>query len=211
MTTRKPGMDEFTAMIGETQQRGSGRDIYALARDPGMPHVPLPTRLPPGVAKPPPANPVMQVLSVFETRPLYAFDFVTWIETIGNFDPPQRFGSFTVPAGFTAVVRRVEFDVAGSPFNGGQIGAALIIRLTMDGNPIPLNELRLIGLVETYGWETHQVIEQNHDFGVAWEVQPGSISGDSLDIGFRVFGNLIRSQSKPAPTEVGSPPLNVRS
>lgn len=201
------GMSEFADVLGDGQNPGGGTGIMALTRDPRVPR-PMPA---PGSAAAraiATAQAQLQVQSVFDTRQIGSFDFVTSFATQDSADPGEPFGSFQVPQGYTLVVRRVEFDIFPT-YNGTGISTSLNISLTYDDQPIPLNTISIYGLIDTYGWDTHQVCEQGHFFGVVWNV--GGVPNNSgYDIGWRFIGNLIPTLGRPPRTEVGSMPLQVK-
>lgn len=205
---KPPGMSEFASTLGDTQRQGGGPGILALTRDPRA-QMPVPVagsldaRARAAAAQP------RQVLSVFDTRPIASYDFAFAFTTTNNFDPASPFGSVTVPDGYTMVLRRVEFWPIPA-FSGAAMVDFLSVRLTRDGVAIQLNEVRVYGSFDSYGFDTHQVAGQGHELGVSWSVGGAPASGDIYDIPFQLYGNLLRTDSRPPETEVGSPPLITR-
>lgn len=202
---RRPGMEEFGATIGEAQRHGDAR-VKALTRNPNLPPLPRPA---PGTAAARALAAVelpLQVVSMFDTRPVGGFDFVATFTTTNNFDPPTPFGGITCPIGYTMILRRVEF-MPFPTFTGNTMGDALIVRLTYDDNVIPMNEQKFWGTFDDAGWDTHQVAGQGHRLGVVWEIQNAPASGVVYDIPFRMLGTLVRTNGRPAEVEVGSPPI----
>lgn len=224
--------DEFAALIADAQRQGGGTRIMALARAPLVPGRPQES---------PKVNlDDRQVVSMFDTRPIDAYDFVA--SATGAVNPssgvlPVMTGDadatldaaldaannavvvrprvnlptnvcevgFALPVGFVAVIRRVEFTVLPA-HNSSSITTPMLVRPLRSESAIPDNDIQLFGIVESYGWDTHQV------FGY-WEV-PGLVFTfhDLVDhaVGCRILGTLIPARNAEPKREIGSLPLHVR-
>lgn len=208
---RRPlGMSEFAGTIGDQQRPGSGTHILALSRDPAAPPAPQPAAGSAAARAAAQSAAPLQVLSTFDTRKVGSFDWVTTVTTSNAIDPPVLFADVECPDGYTMILRRVELSIFPT-FSGSSLNDSITIRLRYDGSAILLNDLSLFGVFDGYGWDTHQVAGQTHSLGVAWSLNGLPASGDLYDIGFRLYGNLIRTWGRPGETEVGSPPLITRS
>jgi len=205
--TSRPLGGEFAETIGDRQQAGDP-DIRGV--------LPRPHNVPPGIAPPSP----LQVQSVFDTRPLSAYDFA--FDGFGVFgdEAPPFLVEAQVPNGYTAVLRRVQFEftpplaLAVSPVGSG--GPPLFqFFLTRDAGVIPANVVRFRGVCAEYEWQTHQVFGMNSFMGVrgafaAGGAEPIYPPDDGIDVTVRFFGTLIPSRSLPPSEEVGSDPVMVR-
>ena len=201
---------EFSEQLGDVQRQGSPNVTGVL---------PLPHNAPVGLAPPSP----LQVQSVFDTRPIAGFDFAyDGFAQMGN-ENPQLVASARVPNGYTAVLRRVEFEfvppiaMAVSQVGGG--GPPFMqFFLTRDNGVIPENVVRFRGVSADYTWHTHQVFGMNALMGVRGNFVPGGAVpiddptsiGGGIDMTVRFFGVLIPSKSLPPTEEVGSDPVLVR-
>ena len=226
--------DEFQQMQRDVQRVGGGTHIMALARAPLVPN--MPNRAAQVAAQQLDAR---QVVSIFDTRPIDAYDFVATatgsvggtgvfiatqpgdefdvgldaaLEAANNAPRPKAGAAanmctvnFTLPVGFVAVIRRIEFTVLPA-HNSATITTPLVVRPLRSDSAIPDNDVQLFGVVESYGWDTHQV------FGY-WEV-PGLVFtfGDLADhgVGARILGTLIPARNAEPKREIGSTPLVVK-
>lgn len=186
-------LDEFDGQRGERQQRGDAR-VYGLGapREPGQ------------VGLSPPAN--LQVQSVFDTRPIAAFDFA--FSLVGDFGGALSAvftGQQQAPNGYTAVLRRVEVEVTPPLLNAGPDGVVLM--LTRDDSSIQNNEVVIHAPFVAYTWETHHVFGFWQRFGLrAMCGAPPPMSPPSKLVA-RFFGTLIPSRSLPYPDEIASGPV----
>lgn len=198
------GMSEFSDVLGDGQGPGGGRPVQALVFDP---MVPRPRAAPgtPAAKAAALAASQLQVQSVFDARQIGSFDFATYITTDHSLDPGSQQDAFTVPQGYTLIVRRIDFNIFPA-FSGSDTKAFLSIVPQYDGNSLTFNEARFWGVFESGGWDTYHVCEQGHRFGVIWSAGPS----DAFDIGFRFTGNLIQTLGRPAVTEPGTLPLQVK-
>lgn len=210
---RRPGQGrplggEFAESLGDRQIAGTP-NIRGI--------IPTPTDAPVGLAPPSP----LQVQSVFDTRPIAGYDFA--------FDGFFQFGGeagasqveVQVPNGYTAVLRRVEWDfVPAIAMATSQVGAggppSFSLTLLRDGGGIPNNVVRLRGLTSSYEWATHQVFAAQQFMGARLAFAAGGAdpiydaATNGMDVTVRFFGVLIPSRALPAVEEVGSDPVLVR-
>lgn len=186
-------MNEFEQQRGEIQQRGNRR-VLGL----GAPREPSVV----GIA--PPAN--LQVQSVFDTRPIAAYDFaISDTVDFGGMNSSSAAIMVAVPDGYTAVLRRVELESVPALLYNGVDGAD--IALTRDDSAIPNNVVKLRAGLSSYTWDTHQVFGFWQRFGVRLTcgVAPPIIPEPKLTV--RFFGVLIPSRSLPYPDEIASGPV----
>lgn len=195
---------EFAATLGERQQKGVS-PVYALS--------PQMVEAPTGAAPPSP----LQVLSMFDTRPVAAYDFVfDLVQRVSDAGPIWA-QSAEVPNGYTAVLRRVELEFL-APFvgdTGPGVGTAGFFewRLTRNGGAVPNCVVRLRGSYAEYTWHTHQVFAARELMGLRGTVTAPTISpsllvaGDAYRITAKLFGTLILSRNNPANMEIGSLPV----
>lgn len=198
------GMSEFADVLGDEQRPGGGRPVQALVYDPMMPRR-APTPGSPAARAAASAAGTLQVQSVFDARQIGSFDFVTTFTTDATGDPPIKTNSFEVPQGYTLIVRRIEFSMFPA-LSGSDTKTFIAVTPLYDGNALTFNRAEFWGVIESGGWDTYHVCEQGHTFGVVWEAGPT----DVFDIGFRFFGNLIQTLGRPAVTEPGTLPLQVK-
>ena len=202
--SRRPPTGEFAEQIGESQSRGSP-GLTGL----GPPQQPSEV----GIAPPSP----LQVQSVFDTRPLSAFDFA--FDTAGRITEggaPLLLNA-DIPDGYTAVLRRLEIEATpgflGQTIAGGGYvtTAQMQVQLLRDGSPIPWNLVVFRNALGIYSWHTHQVFGFWQSMGAQFVIVPPTLTG-AFDIGItaRFFGVLIPSRSLPPTEEVGSDPVLVR-
>jgi hypothetical protein len=206
--------DEFAGMQGNVQQQGSGTRIMALAR----------AALVPGRPSEAPKVDIddRQVLSTFDTRPIDAYDFAAagTGATPGNVATQEFFMggpiksglaanmcqiSFPIPVGFVAVIKRIEFTVMPAHNTSG-IGTPMQVLVNRSDSAIPDNDVKLWGITESYGWDTHQV------FGY-WEVPGLTFTFHDLvdhGVGARILGTLIPARNAAPHREIGSLPLSIR-
>jgi len=205
MATDNRNMGGFSHDIGETQRSGDAR-VLGLSRAPSMA----------GVAGSEQAriDLPLQVQSIFDTRPIEAYDFS--LEIVGQ--PPQNENfdfSAAVPDQYTMILRRIEFQFF-PPFVGGvtsATGSDLTLWLMRNSIQIPNNVVTLRASYPTYTWETHQVFGSGQTYGIGglFEVlDPPPVSGSSLEFIARFMGTLILSRGRPPQHEVGSLPTFVR-
>lgn len=197
---------EFANIIGDTQQRGDA-NVTGLGPAPR-------TDIPVGIAPPSP----LQVQSVFDTRPLSAYDACIPMPVSIQFLAEGALGrsaSVALPAGFTFVLRRIEMECApgflgSTAFQGGN-GAYLQFFILRDGSTIPNNELQLNTLTQ-YTWTTHQVYGFWQSIGLRINLPPlnAPVTGTDYDFFFHFHGTLIPTRSLPPTEEVGSDPMLVR-
>jgi hypothetical protein len=195
--------DEFTSLIGDRQADGSGTHISALARNPTAPYRP-----PAGKAAQAAARAVSsvdrQVLSVFDTRPIDGFDFALFGISASS-DPQDFLVEIEVPNGFVCVLRRVEF-VVFPPYAGSGLTDPLTFQLTRNGSGIQSNAYQGFGIIESAGWDTHQVFGYWEKPGVF--ITPGD--GGNYDYAVRFFGTFLLAKNIPPGREIGSEPLRTR-
>ena len=186
-------VDEFEQQRGEIQRRGNRR-VLGL----GAPREPSVV----GIA--PPAN--LQVQSVFDTRPIAAYDFaISDSVDFGGLNSSSAAIQVEVPDGYTAVLRRVELEIVPALLYDGLDGADIF--LTRDDSAIPNNDVRLRAAFTSYTWDTHQVFGFWQRFGVRLicGVAPPVVPEPKLTV--RFFGVLIPSRSLPYPDEIASGPV----
>lgn len=198
---------EFDQQRGEVQRRGS-RD--ALGNPPPSPPSPV------GIAPPDPMN----VVSNFDTRPIGAFDFAH--TEITSFDPGEvdevQEVHFQVPKGYTAALRRVEFEF----INGMVVNLAaslplpppnvMVISLMRDQGVIPHNSRNFYGDLVTLDWPTHQVFGQDEAMGVRMAPTGYAIPGapDTVWVQVTFMGVLIPTKGRPPAVEIASDPVLIR-
>lgn len=202
---------EFDRMRGENQLPGS----RVLAVQPSGPPVPV------GIAPPDPRN----VVSNFDTRPIGAYDFAhSEHVTMGNGEA-TTFSTvqFSVPDGYTAVLRRVrvEFSPPGAliiaqPLAGASPAATFLMSLLREGGIIPNNTVELLGDLDLYVWDTHQVFGFWETMGLRLEVtgtgfEIPNLAANSLFVGVTFYGVLIPTKSRPPEVEIASDPVVVRN
>lgn len=188
--------DEFARQRGEVQHRGA----QAFGVPPPASHIPV------GIAPPDPLN----VVSIFDTRPISAFDFVQsdrGVMATGAETVPLDLTA-TVPDGFTAVLRRIRLEF--TPNAVVNLSAATAVEMNMnllrDGGVIPFNEVQMSGSLDVFEWRTHQVFGAGEVFGVrlrgGWAVPIAD-----LIVQAHLYGTLIRTKSRPPETEIASGPV----
>lgn len=184
-------MDEFDGQRGERQQRGDAR-VFGLGapREAGV------------VGVSPPAN--LQVQAVFETRPIAGFDFA-FSRSVGFDANGVAEAMVQTPNGYTAVLRRVEFNIAPPDPNTSTAAPARLV-LTRDDSAIQNNEVLLFGPWQTYTWHTHHVFGFWQRFG-ARVFCAIAIGAPTSEIVVRFFGVLIPSRSLAYPDEIASGPV----
>lgn len=199
--------DEFADDRGESQRHGS-KDVFGVAPNLGPVQI--------GIAPPDP----MVVVSNFDTRPIGAYDFSfsgNGLIDNGESGIPTLKLNFAVPDGYTAVLRRVRFEVnppvvvnTASTFNED---LHMDIKLLRDGGVIPNNVVVIRGSFADYEWLTHQVFGMRQTFGVFLNA-PQGIAVPNVDSGATVTvtmqGTLIPSKSRPPEVEIASDPVLVR-
>lgn len=207
MSNRQPPRDEFAQMIGEQTPLRGDPNVTGLG--------PPPTNAPAGIAPPSP----LQVQSVFDTRPLAAYDFALTQTKGAAFSPEAPTAEvfpLTLPQGFTAVLRRIRIECTpgfqGDTGYTGDIMNSLLFQITRDGATIPNNAIRF-GTLQDYTWETHQVFGfwQTLGMRIGWEsglIDPAT--GLNYDFRFTYMGTLIPTKGLPPSEEIGSDPVIVR-
>jgi len=196
---------EFAQNLGEVVHRGD--KVFAVP--PSGPPIPV------GIAPPLP----LQVQSVFDTRPIAAYDFCfSAVQAFGNEGPATFSQSIDVPAGYSAVLRRVEFAIL--PIFIGSVAlfttgnGELAITLLRDGVAIPNNTALYRGTVTAVEWKTHQVFGFWESFGLQAVISGTPISGAIATTNYsgevRFYGTLIPSRSYPAQDEIASGPVLTR-
>lgn len=206
MSNRQTPRDEFAQIIGEHTPLQGDPNVTGLG--------PPPTNAPAGIAPPSP----LQVQSVFDTRPLAAYDASIPLVAFGQFTPESQFYSFTtaLPQGFTFVLRRVVIEcVPGFIGNAGYSNGDpnyLEFALLRDSSTIPNNKMRFLNLTR-YEWDTHQVFGFWQSIGVSTYIQLISdpASGTVYDFNVLFQGTLIPTKGLPPTEEVGSDPVLVRT
>lgn len=203
----KPG--EFERMRGETQLPGA----RVLAVPPPGPPAPA------GISPPDPRN----VVSVFDTRPISAYDFArSGVATMGNGEVLTFTDvSFDVPDGYTAVLRRVRLEfsppgamIVGNPAAGASPAREFQASLLRNGGVIPNNLIRFFGDLDEYEWPTHQVFGQTETYGIrlnapnGWAI-PANVN-NALFVGVTFMGTLIPTKSRPPELEIASDPVVTR-
>lgn len=198
---RNSSQDEFTRQRGDLQRTGS----------PGLTGLgPPPVQAEVGLAPPPD----VQVQSVFDTRPISAFDFaIDLTDRFGDEVSPVFLVSTEVPPGYVAVLRRVEVEVI-QPLLIGTVdpGASFFqLDLMRNGSAIPFNTVRFRSEFVFYDWPTHHVFGSGDTFGVRGSFSLPILNPDPLVtelIGTaRLFGTLIPSRNWAPSQEIGSPPV----
>lgn len=197
---QNPGTATFDVSIGDRQRRGD----RVLAVPPSMGHVPV------GIAPPDPLN----VVSVFDTRPISAYDFAhdgSDIMSVGDAATPLDV-SMTVPGGYTAVLRSVrwEFIPNGSVNLDSTTANTMNLNLLRNGAVIDNNVLVLRGALDTFVWETHQVFGQGETLGArvrgSWLVPVAD-----LLVSVHLQGVLIPTKNRPPEVEIASAPVITQS
>lgn len=187
--------DEFDRQRGEIQHRGD----QVLGVPPQTPNIPV------GIAPPEPLN----VVSIFDTRPISAFDFAQsddGVMVLSEGTPIDL--TATVPDGYTAVLRRIrlEFIPNGSVNLDAAGSDVLTLTLLRDGGVIPFNVVDLMGALDVFEWRTHQVFGAGEVFGVriigSWALPVADVLVQA-----HLYGTLIRSKSRPPETEIASAPV----
>jgi hypothetical protein len=195
MSSNSRRSDEFAGTIGDRQTRGSENPSYALTPKVG------------GTAK---ALTEVQVQSVFDGRPIGAFDFVHSFVATNAGDPPTNPAtSFDVPQGYTLILRRVEIEIF-PPLSTTSATAGIDFNLLRDGNPILFNVLALRGNYEAYGWDTYHPFGYWQRCGLTWAITGVPDSGVSYAVNVRFLGNLVPTRGLPPLSESGSEPISVR-
>lgn len=198
--SQNPGTASFAVSIGDKQRRGD----HVLGVPPSMADVPV------GIAPPEP----LLVVSVFDTRPISAYDFV--FSDRGELDQGDAavvvLLEADVPPGYTAVLRklRLEFTPPASVNLDTSTANTFTAQLTRNGSPIPHNVLQLSGDLTTFEWLTHQVFGAGDVLGV--RIVSGLVFpiGQTVLVNCNFHGVLIPTKSNPPETEIASPPLLVR-
>jgi len=186
-------MNEFEHQRGEIQRRGDRR-VLGL----GAPRVPSIV----GIA--PPAN--LQVQSVFETRPIAAYDFAISESTaFGGLTTSMASIMVDVPTGYTAVLRRVEFEMTPPLLYDGIEGVDLF--LTRDDSTIENNVVSLRAAFLQYTWDTHQVFGYWQKLGVRLVCAIPLLGAPDPRVTVRFHGTMIPSRSLPYPDEIASGPV----
>jgi len=202
MSEHSDDPQEFARQIGDIQRHGDDR-VHGLGRD-------YPKNIPVGI--PPPA--LLHVQAAFDTRPIGAYDFA-----LEAFDSIRAYPATidlttALPAGYTAVLRRVQLDI--QPSFVGRVGASgtytpfLQLSLLRTGSVIPSNTIRLRGSVSGYEWPTHQVFGFFETLGIRVAYNGPALSGSDYDVTARFFGTLIPTKGMPPPNEIASGPTPVR-
>jgi len=200
---------EFDRMRGEVQHRGT----RVLAIQPNMPPAPV------GIAPPDPRN----VVSNFDTRPIGAYDFAhSEHVTMGNGEV-LTFSTvnYEAPDGYTAVLRRVRVEFSppaamliSQPLAGSSPIKTLLLSLLRSGGIIPNNTVELLGDLDLFEWETHQVFGFWESMGLqivptsGWAIPAGLTT--AVFVGVTFFGTLIPTKSRPPEVEIASDPVIVR-
>ncbi len=203
MTTPPRKQQEFAQTLGDVQRHG---DRGVLGIGPASPDAPV------GLAPPPP----FQVQSVFDTRPISAFDFVLNASAaFSDENPPNPPGILTlttpqIPNGYVAVLRRVELAFY-PPLIMGDVDAFLAVSLLRNGGVIPFNTLNFGVSVEFYDWPTHHVYATRDTIGLLVSPPGAFLSPGSGNYALSAMfhGTLIPSKSLPPEIEVGSAPVMV--
>lgn len=191
--------DEFENSRGEFQRRGS-RGITGVP--PPLPHVPV------GIAPPEP----LQVVSVFDTRPISAYDFcVTDSALWTSGDAAQDILDAVVPDGYTAVLRRLRVEFTANVVVNITSATANICTMALlrNGGVIPNNTWVARGELIVIEWPTHQVYGANEVIGMQIAGSRASPVADVI-VNVQFFGTLIPTKSMPPETEIASPALLIR-
>lgn len=201
---RNRPQSEFAQQRGDVQRQGS----------PGLTGLGPPQTYAP-VGLPPP--PELQVQSVFDTRPISAFDFAFDLtDRFGNELTPVFFVTEAVPAGYVAVLRRVEVEVI-QPLLIGTIDPSTSffqLDLLRNGAVIPFNTVRFRSEFVFYDWPTHHVFGPGETLGVRGSFSLPIINPDPTGVELigtaRMFGTLIPTRNYPPSQEIASPPVLTR-
>lgn len=205
---------EFAVSRGESQVSG----------DPGI------FGIPPSVAgatvgiAPPDAR---VVVSIFDTRPIGAYDFSVTDFDRWNFPsvespgvPPLSLGG-VVPSGYVAVLRSVEvvwtpgaFVNIGNEGFGADTFNVLTLKLLRNGGVIPNASTKLFGDLTVYEWPTHQVFGPGERYGLVMVPSPQMTvpSPDQVNtviVSATFRGTLIPSHGLPPSSEIASLPVLV--
>jgi hypothetical protein len=192
---QNPGTASFAVSIGDRQRHGD----HVLGVPPSMADVPV------GIAPPEP----LQVVSIFDTRPISAYDFC--FNDFGIFDPgevdPIVVLEAPVPPGYTAALRRLEIEF--TPNGIVNLDAAGIdgiqLQLLRNGSPIPHCIFFIRGAMDDFVWPTHQVFGADDVMGLQMVGTYAIPAGDPVIINANFMGVLIPTKSKPPETEIASP------
>jgi len=194
--TRSERPDEFARMRGEIQHPGD----RVLAIPPPEPPAPI------GIAPPDPLN----VVSTFDTRPISAYDFAEeGAVVMATGEVATAYNVTTVvPAGFTAVLRKVRFEFTpNAVVNLTSAGARrMLLNLLRNGGVIANNDLALRGSLDVFEWVTHQVYGQGEILGARLRGSWDTPAGDLL-VSVHLYGNLIRTKNRPSEFEIASAPV----
>lgn len=194
---RKPDRPrEFAETLGDQQRSGDPRTL-------GLGPPPVPSKV--GIAPPSP----LQVQSVFDTRPMSAFDFAFDATLLLTNEAPSSVAEVQVPDGYTAVLRAVELE-SMSGINTSYTGV-LDMSLLRARATIPYNLVSFRSTLTFYRWPTHHVFGAWETLGVRLSIPSiVPVAAGNLRFTARFFGVLIPSRSLPAQDEVGSNPVMIR-
>lgn len=191
--------DEFEESRGEFQRRGA-RGITGVPPNLG--------RVPVGIAPPEP----LQVVSVFDTRPISAYDFLVTDSALWTSgDAAQDILEAIVPDGYTAVLRklRIEFTANVVVNITSATANTAVMALLRNGGVIPNNTWTARGELIVIEWLTHQVYGAGEVMGMQISGSRASPAADVI-VNVNFSGTLIPTKSKPPETEIASPALLTR-
>lgn len=203
MATTRYKLSEVARERGEVVRRGDkGAKGYAQ---------PLPPNIPVGIAPPEP----MQVHSVFDSRPIGAYDFaLDAFNRIGNNESRYTEWNVSVPDGYVAILRRVRLEFTTPGLVNSQVDPSdsnrLEWRLLRDRAPVPSWLYVMRHAIENVDLPGFQVYGFWQQIGLAAQRAGFLATSATIGVGVTFIGTLVPSKSRDPNVEVASDPVNVR-
>ena len=185
--------DEFAFMRGESQVPGQ----KALA---------LPRELPPSVPFGPAPPNIRQVQSVYDSRPIGAYDFVLTDIVDPYAEPPEAL--ITTPEGYITILRRVELEA--NPVMVVTAGGGIMNQwvLRVNGITVPNWQWDFEPLLTFRAIDTFIVVPPNTTISI-FSPLGTPLTGTPTTLFGRFIGNLILDSNESPNQLVGSNPHSV--
>lgn len=150
----------------------------------------------------------VDIRSVYDVRPIQAFDFNTTVIATSGGGSASSFGilttQFTVPLGYVAVVRKwhTSFTSPQPPITyRGQV----LMTIRSNNADLPNNVDIPVGLESDFV-ESFFIVDEGGLIGARFDIaNPGTPSVAAFDVNCHIYGNLIRKTGRAANLEIGNP------
>lgn len=149
------------------------------------------------------------VTSTFDTRPINAIDFIdTTVDSIeeGEFVNTDAQGDFTVPPGFSAILRGFKITAKDPTFTLIQNPERVTVTVFVNDSPVPFYENMIFIPTATAFNPCHVVADENQVIKVVASIQ-ATIGGTGTDVEyyFQLYGNLLIRTGVPVQYQQGNP------